>query len=175
MTVSSSTQDRDSVGARLMRGAVAGLLAGLLFIVATMWLASADGKPAEMPLRMISTIIKGDAAMADGTTSVGLGWATHLVLSAIFGVVFALVTPLLRSNGTVAIVGVGYGLLLYVVNFLVLAPLVFTTFQKANQPFELVVHVVFGTLVGLAFFSSGPRSSEPILALGKSSREARVG
>lgn len=167
----SATHEHDSLSARLLRGAVGGLLAGLLFILATMWLASADGKPAEMPLRMISTILKGDAAMADGTTSVGLGWATHLILSAIFGVVFALVTPLLRSNGTVAIAGFGYGLLLYVVNFLVLAPLVFTTFQKANQPFELVVHIVFGTLVGFAFFSSGPRSSEPVLALGETGRE----
>ena len=169
--ITASTQTRDALTTRLMRGALAGLVAGLLFILATMWLASADGKPADMPLRMISTILKGDAAMADGTTSVGLGWATHLVMSAIFGVVFALVTPMLKTNGTAAIIGTVYGLLLYVVNFLVLAPLVFTTFQKANQPFELVVHVVFGTLVGFAFFSSWPRSSEPLLALGKNSRE----
>lgn len=166
----SSTHD-DSLAARLLRGVVGGLVAGLLFILVTMWLASADGMPADMPLRMIATILQGDAAMAEGTTSVGLGWATHLVLSALFGVVFALVTPMLRSNGTVAIAGVVYGPLLYVVNFLVLAPLWFTTFQNANQPFELVVHVVFGTLVALAFFSSGPRSSEPVLALGKSTRE----
>jgi len=170
MTIT-STQAGDALSPRLLRGALAGLVAGLLFILATMWLASAEGKPADMPLRMISTVLKGDAAMADGTTSVGLGWATHLVLSAIFGVVFALVTPLLKTNGTAAIVGTVYGLLLYVVNFLVLAPLVFTTFQKANQPFELVVHVIFGTLIGFAFFSSGPRSSEPLLAIGKTSRE----
>lgn len=75
MTVSPT--DRDSLGARLVRGALAGLVAGLLFIVVTMWLASAEGKPSDMPLRMISTIIKGDGAMADGTTSVGLGWATR--------------------------------------------------------------------------------------------------
>ena len=68
--ITASTQTRDALTTRLMRGALAGLVAGLLFILATMWLASADGKPADMPLRMISTILKGDAAMADGTTSV---------------------------------------------------------------------------------------------------------
>lgn len=43
MTVS-SMHERDSLGARLMRGALAGLVAGLLFILVTMWLASADGE-----------------------------------------------------------------------------------------------------------------------------------
>ena len=40
-------------------------------------------------------------------------------------------------------------LLLYVVNFLVLAPLLFTTFQAANQPFEVFAHLVFSTLLSL--------------------------
>jgi uncharacterized membrane protein YagU involved in acid resistance len=73
----------------------------------------------------------------------------HLVLSALIGAEFALAVPRLRTNGTVAVAGTAYGLLLYAVNFLVLAPLLFTTFQAANQPFEVFAHLVFSTLLSL--------------------------
>ena len=47
--------------------------------------------------------------------------------------------------------------------------LVFTVFRMANRPFEVVAHLVFGTLLGFAFFGSGARRAEPILALGRRS------
>jgi uncharacterized membrane protein YagU involved in acid resistance len=114
---------------------------------------------------MMATIVQGDAAMAAGSTSLGLGVVVHLVLSALFGMAFALVVPRLRTDGTVAPAGTAYGLLLYVVNFLVLTPLVFTTFKAANQPFEVFAHVVFGTLLSFVFFGSGVRRCEPVLAV----------
>jgi hypothetical protein len=80
--------------------------------------------------------------MTAGATSVGLGVLVHLVLSALFGMLFALTVPRLRSNGTVALAGTLYGTLLYAVNFVVLAPLAFTVFKMANQPFGLFAHIV---------------------------------
>lgn len=150
---------------RLLRGAVGGVLAGMVFAAVTMWFTDSTAGKADMPLLMISTIVKGDKAMAAGTTSVGLGALVHLVLSALFGMLFALVVPRLRSNGTVALAGTLYGAALYLVNFLVLAPLAFTVFKGANQPFELFAHMVFGTLLSFAFFGSGTRRGEPILAV----------
>jgi Na+/proline symporter len=82
--------------------------------------------------------------------------------------VFALVVPRLRTNGTVALAGTLYGLVLHVVNFLILTPLAFTVFQNANQPFELFAHMVFGTLLSFAFFGSGARRGEPVLAIHRS-------
>jgi uncharacterized membrane protein YagU involved in acid resistance len=141
-----------SLTARLIRGAVAGVASGLVFAAATMWFASSmpDGS-AEMPLHMIATVVQGDDAMAAGTTNVAVGVVVHLVLSALFGMVFALIAPRLRTNQLIAVGGHVYGALLYVLNFAILAPLVFNTFELANQPFELVVHVVFGSLLALAF------------------------
>jgi ABC-type uncharacterized transport system permease subunit len=100
-----------------------------------------------MPPAMMATVVQGDAAMAEGTASPTVGVLVHLVLSALFGAIFALAVPRLRTNGTVAVPGTAYGLLLYVVNFLVLTPLLFTTFRAANQPFEVFAHLVFGTLL----------------------------
>jgi uncharacterized membrane protein YagU involved in acid resistance len=129
-------QVEEPLAGRLLRGALGGVLAGLVFAGVTMWFAHSTGGTPDMPLRMISTIVKGDGAMAAGTTSPALGGVVHVVLSALFGMVFALAVPVFRTNGTVALAGTVYGLLLYVVNFLLLTPLVFTIFRNANQPPE---------------------------------------
>jgi hypothetical protein len=158
------TNRSEDLAKRLLRGAVGGLIAGAAFIAATMWFASSLGDPADAPLMMISTLVQGEAAMEAGTASPALGLVVHAVLSAVFGVVFALIVPRLATNGTVALAGTVYGALLYVVNFLVIAPLAFPIFETANQPFELVVHVLFGTLLSLAFFGSDVRRGEGVVA-----------
>jgi uncharacterized membrane protein YagU involved in acid resistance len=155
----------DPLVGRLLRGAMGGVLAGAVFAGVTMWFAYSTVGKADMPLAMMATIVQGDAAMTASTASPTVGVLVHLVLSALFGAVFALAVPRLRTNGTVAVAGTAYGLLLYVVNFLVLAPLLFTTFQAANQPFEVFAHLVFGTLLSFAFFGSGARQGEPVLAI----------
>lgn len=118
-----------------------------------------------MPLRLISTLVLGQGALQAGTTSVVLGVLVHAILSAGFGVVFALVVPALKSNGTVALAGGVYGALVYVVNFLVLANVVFPQFRAPNDPLEFAVHVVFGYLLAVFFYSSGVRRAEPWVAV----------
>lgn len=139
-----------SLPVRLVRGAGAGIVSGAAFLAVTMWFSDTMGDPARMPLHMMSTILKGDEAMMEGTTSVGIGVLVHLVLSVAFGATFAVIVPWLRSNAAIMVAGTAYGALLFVVNFLILAELWFTTFEAANKPFELFAHVVFGMLVALA-------------------------
>jgi hypothetical protein len=153
------------VTGELVRGAVGGLVAGAAFAAATMWSVTSLDQPAKMPLLMMSTIVLGDDAMASGDADQTVGLVVHAVLSALFGVVFAFLVRRLRTNGAVALTGLAYGALLYVVNFQILARVAFTTFKMANQPFELVVHIVFGALLALALFSSGARRGEPVLAI----------
>ena len=143
--------------ARVARGAVGGIASGAVFAAVTMWFASTmpDGS-ALMPLHMMATVVQGDGAMAEKTTSPVVGVIVHLVLSAAFGMVFALIVPRLLTNSMIVVGGFLYGLALYVVNFAILAPLLFTTFEMANQPFELLAHAVFGTLLGFAFLRREP-------------------
>jgi uncharacterized membrane protein YagU involved in acid resistance len=150
---------------RVARGVVGGLFAGALFIAATMWFADSTGGEAEGPLMMISTIVLGSDAMTNGTASAGVGLAVHAVLSALFGIVFGFVAPAFRTNGTLLLAGTAYGAALYLVNFQIFARLLFPVLEMANQPFEVVVHVVFGTLLAMAFLSSDARRTEPIVAL----------
>lgn len=165
-----SRQAREALPGRLLRGVIGGVVAGMVFAGVTMWFAQSTGGSAGMPLHMISTVVQGDEAMEAGRTNPALGAVVHLLLSALFGIVFALAVPRFRTNGTVAIAGTLYGLLLYVANFVILAPLAFPAFRGANQPFEFFAHVVFGTLLSFAFFGSGARRGEPVFALGDSAK-----
>jgi hypothetical protein len=149
----------------LIRGAVGGLLAGGVFLIVNMWFATSMNDPAKMPLLMMATIVQGKEAIMDGSANVGIGLLVHGVLSAGFGVAFSLLATRLRTNGSLALAGTCFGVVLYLVNFKLFAPAVFTVFEDANQPFELVTHVVFGLLLTLAFFSSGARRKDPLLAI----------
>jgi hypothetical protein len=167
----------EAIGPRLLRGAIGGFVAGLPFIFITMWWASTqpEGSP-KGPLNLISTLVLGKSALMTGEVSPWLGFAVHAVLSLAFGMLFALAVPALRSNGTVALAGGIYGALLYLVNFQLLGRIFFDQFLKGpNQPFELVIHVVFGHLLALAFYSSGIRSGERVVALGGQPATAGVG
>ncbi|MDP8960362.1 MAG: hypothetical protein M3N32_01865 [Actinomycetota bacterium] len=117
----------------LGRGAVGGIVAGAVFLAVTMWFATSVGDPAKGPLLMISTIVKGDDAMMTGSTSAGVGLAVHVGLSALFGVVFALLASRLKSNGALAFAGTLYGAALYLVNFKILSPIAFPVFED-GQP-----------------------------------------
>lgn len=160
-----ATTASETLAQRILRGAVGGAIAGGVFIAITSWFSQSLGDPADGPLMMISTIVKGDGAMEAGTASVPLGWVVHAVLSVAFGVAFGVISPWFKTNGTVALAGIAYGSALYVLNFLIISPLAFPIFKMANQPFELIVHVVFGVLLSLAFFGSGVRGREPFLAV----------
>ncbi|HZC99527.1 MAG TPA: hypothetical protein VFA46_04840 [Actinomycetes bacterium] len=108
----------EPLAARLLRGAVGGLLSGMVFAAVAMWYADSVGGNASVPLHMISTIIKGNEAMLRGTSNVGVGLAIHAALSILYGALFGLAVPRFRTNGTVAIAGTVYGALLFSVNFL---------------------------------------------------------
>jgi hypothetical protein len=157
----------EALGKRLVRGAVGGIVAGIPFAVITMWFASTTGGGWLAPLNLISTIVLGADALEAGTAQPWVGVVVHMVLSAIIGMVFALFAPALRTNGAVALAGTAYGALIYVVNFLIVGNTVLPQFQMPNQPFELVMHIVFGTLLSFFFYSSGVRRAEPFLPMGR--------
>jgi len=121
-------------------GIIGGLLGGVLFGV----MMQAMGM-----LEMV--------AMLAGSESVAVGWIVHLAISAVFGVVFAIVLgPVSRGNGPAALWGVVYGIVTWTVGALVVMPLwlgmsemVFVVGQ--DQVMSLVGHVMFGVVLGLTY------------------------
>lgn len=142
------------VGDRVARGTLAGLAAGLVFLVANMLWATKSDLPAVAPLIDISTIFNFDDVANPTTENMLIGLVTHLTLSAAFGLAFAVLVPFLRNFRVLALGGVAYGVALYLVNFQVLGRTAFPWFQEGpDQVFELVVHAGFGLLL-VPFFLS---------------------
>ena len=133
---------------RLARGALAGLVAGIVFAMLTMLWTAVNGPGAMAAFQMIASLpYGGDAPQPLTAGTVVLGGAIHLALSVVYGIVFALLLPRRVSRPVAYAAGAAFGLALYVVNFLILAPLAFEVFQMAHQGFEVVVHVLFGLLL----------------------------
>ncbi|MGH2780078.1 MAG: hypothetical protein ACRDL4_07000 [Thermoleophilaceae bacterium] len=136
---------RAEVGDRVSRGTVAGVAAGLLFLVANMLWATKSDLPAVAPLIDISTIFNFDDVASPTTENMFIGLVTHLTLSASFGVAFAMLVPLLRNMRMLAAGAVAFGVALYLVNFQILGRTAFPWFQEGpDQLFELVAHAGFG-------------------------------
>ena len=64
------------------------------------------------------------------------------------------------TNATLLLSAGVYGLIVYVVNFRLLSPLFFSAFQDANQPFEVLIHLVYGQVLAVIFLSRGVRAGE---------------
>lgn len=136
------------IGDRVARGVVAGVAAGLVFLVANMLWATNSDLPAVAPLIDISTIFNFDDVANPTTENMLIGLVTHLALSAAFGLTFALMVPLFRDTRMLALGGVAFGLALYLVNFQILGRTAFPWFQEGpDQVFELFAHAGFGLLL----------------------------
>lgn len=130
-----------------VRGAIGGVFAGLVFGGLNMWFAADAGLPAVTPLHMIATIVQDDARFDAGTTSATVGLIVHVALSVSYGAIFGFFAPEMRSGATRALAAIVYGGAIYVLNFLLLSPAWYPVFQRANQPLEGTVHLLFGALL----------------------------
>ncbi len=154
--------DRSDLARWAKHGAIGGLLAGLLFALFEMVMATVQmgGEAFFMPLRMIGGIALGSQALEPSSTSLleagGVGIAIHMMLSVIFGasvaVVAGLVAPI-RSSTVALIAWTSLaGLALWLVNFYVIAPIGgWRWFPEGTDPvIQFIAHTfVFGSLLGL--------------------------
>jgi len=147
---------------RVVRGLVGGELAGAVFVLVTVWFMLDAGAGADAPFLMMSTIAAGSDALATGDANVTLGVLVHLGVAALYGALFGLVAPRLRTNGTLLLAAGVFGIVVYLINFQILSPLFFPAFQEVNQSFEVLVHILYGQLVAVMFLSRGVRSGEPV-------------
>jgi len=139
---------------RLARGVIAGIAAGLLFLLANMWYADSQDLPAVAPLYDISTIFHFSDKPDPIPENAAIGLVVHLTLSAAFGALLAVFAPLFASGRVLALGAVVFGLVLYLVNFQILGRVAFEWFQEGpNQTFEVIAHAGYGLL--LAPFLTG--------------------
>jgi uncharacterized membrane protein YagU involved in acid resistance len=115
-------------------GIVAGLAGGIVFGILMAMMG------------MMSTI-----AMLVGSSSAGVGWLVHLVISAFYGALFALIVP---TTGVGALLGAGagavYGIVLWLIGPLLIMPAMMGMplfmFNTAAM-MSLVGHLMYGLVV----------------------------
>jgi uncharacterized membrane protein YagU involved in acid resistance len=102
-------------------------------------------------------------AMLVGSTSVAVGWLVHLAISAFIGATFAvLFGRFATTTGRAGVLGLGYGVLWWVVGALLLMPaklgMTAMIFHVGKTQWQsLVGHLVYGLLLGLVFGLLAPR------------------
>lgn len=147
------------IGALMTRGAAAGLVGGFAFLIATMFFVVTQGLPAIAPLLDISTVFHASAKPVISPENMFVGLVTHLCLSIVFGLGFALLTPLLHRSRSLVTGAIVYGLALYVLNFQILGRTAFPWFTNPhgpNQTFEVLIHpLVFGLFLVPFFLPAG--------------------
>ena len=141
---------------KFLHGIIGGIVAGLIFAVAEMFMNLTLGKPFFGPLKMISSIVLGTQALQPTysfATAAITGLIVHMLLSMVFGVIFVyLVTAVQRGRGTGELLayGTAYGVALWIINFFVIGAAFFPQFLQVNQFWNgFVAHAFFfGTVLG---------------------------
>lgn len=136
----------------------AGLIAGLVFVIVEMLLvATVGGGSPWGPPRMMAAIAMGtDVLPPPPTFDLGIvmiGMIIHFVLSVILGLILGWVISNWRLGmGMAILVGLVFGLLVYLVNFYVMTGL-FPWFANARNMITIFAHLVFGGVLGWVYHS----------------------
>ena len=170
MTYTDTGTDMTStrMGWALKFGVIGGIVAGVIFAMAEMvgaWFL--QGKPL-LPLHLIASIPLQTPPTNIGTLSaVVVGTITHMFFSMVFGVVAALfvvlVDALRRSPTATTVFASVYGLILWLVNFYLLAEFLNVPwfYRQTNPALQFVAHTFFfGTALGL-FLAAQLPAGEP--------------
>lgn len=146
--------DAGPAASRMRWGAAAwaGVIGGAVFMMAEMlmvWMFLGESPWA--PPRMIAAMVMGrevlpppaDFAMAP----VMVAMVIHFMLSIAYGLVIGLIV-LKLGMGKALLAGAAFGLLaIYLLNFHLVAPLLFPWFTQAQNWVSVVAHVLFGMVV----------------------------
>ena len=165
MVVARRRDDRwvHAVVRRIYHGAEGGLVAGLAFILADMGWSRLHDEAATTPIRGVATVFDVSDTLDPTPDALAVGIFTHAWLSVLFGVVFALLLPMLERHvaavvpgelRVLLVSGVLYGIALYLVNYQLLGHLWFGWFTGPHRPdlaISVAVHIIYG-LVLAPFF-----------------------
>jgi uncharacterized membrane protein YagU involved in acid resistance len=142
-------------------GIIGGVVGGVALLAYEMAVAVLlrGGASLVTPLRMIGAIVLGQGALAPTyplakVSAVGL--VMHMMLSVLFGVVFAVIAwalPVVRESAATLVMGATmYGLLVWLLDLHVVAPLAGWGWFPAKSPplVQLLAHTfAFGAVLGL--------------------------
>ena len=139
-------------------GVWAGLIAGAVFLMLEMlmvWAFMSESPWA--PPRMIAAMVLGEGILPQPNAPATFGFGIvmtaliiHFVLAAGYGLIGGALAHRFGFGGAIA-VGVAFGLALYLINFYLIAAVLFPWFAMARNWISVFAHIVFGAVLGLAY------------------------
>jgi uncharacterized membrane protein YagU involved in acid resistance len=141
----------------------AGLIAGAVFMIMEMTLvALAGGESPWAPPRMIAAIVLGENVLPPPATfDIGImttALIVHFALSIVYAVLFAwVVSRWQMSRGVAIVLGAGFGLALYLINFYPIAAALFPWFAMARNWISILSHIVFGAVLAWSYIQMARR------------------
>lgn len=137
--------------------ALAGVLAGVVFLLLDMLAAVMMGGSAWAPTHMIAAIVMGNSALGSPAMfSIGIvvvALIVHFALAIGMGLVLGLIMAPFHfdsSWGMASVVGAVFGLVVYVVDFYGMTRF-FPWFAEARGWTTLIAHVIFGIVAADAY------------------------
>ena len=144
----------------------AGLIAGAVFFFLQIFLLWAGGLniPWEFPQKIAAIVLGPDVLLQPATSgqpTMLVGLVVHMGLSILYTAFLALCIRA-QSTGTAIFIGIGFGLVLYLLNYYVAVAL-FPWFAEARHWATVVGHAVFGGTSAWVYkaFTQGPETTSP--------------
>ena len=150
---------------RALLATASGLVAGVLFAVVQIVGAAEMGAPSTFPFRLFASVLLGVSAFDSNALSGAVVVATllHLFLSAFYGMVYGALNARVPAGARVswareAGLGTAVGLVLWLVNFQIVARLFYPWFLSSPQLYQAAAHALaFGLPLGLLYASAERR------------------
>ncbi len=145
-------------------GALAGLAGGLVMAVVAALISASMGQDIWHESKRIAAIVYGPSALAASGFDLGpvlTGSLIHLLVSALLGAIFGIVTRrwlhLTSDFGTPVMAGLVYGLLIWMAAYFVVLPLLNPALLDVYTPAFIIQHVAYGVVLGLVYMWLRPQ------------------
>lgn len=139
-------------------GALAGVIGGLAMAGVGALFAVSLGHDVWYTAKQISSLVFGHSVLDQPGMAAGpviVGSIIHLLLSAIFGAVYAVlsckVLKLTTSYGAPMIGGMVYALAIWLLAYYLALPILDPTLLAIYSPLFIIQNIVFGTVLGLSY------------------------
>ena len=139
-------------------GAIAGLGGGLAMAVVGALIARSMGQDTWLEPKQIASVIYGQAAVEQPGFVLGpvlAGTLLHLIASAALGALFSILIRrlfhLTSEFGTPLLVGLVYGLLVWLVAYFIVLPLFSPPLRETYAPAFIAQHIIYGSVTGLLY------------------------
>ena len=145
-------------------GAIAGLAGGVAMAVVAALLSASMGQDIWHESKRIAAIVYGPAALAQPGFDLGpvlVGTLIHLIVAALLGAIFGIVTRrwlhLTSDFGTPVMAGLVYGLLIWAAAYFVVLPLLNPALLEVYPPAFIIQHLAYGVVLGLVYMWLRPQ------------------